>query len=204
VAAGALLFQEEGNLEIGNCFEEGKEFVSYNEENLEERLEYYLDHEEERVRIAEAGKVKVREFTFENLWAKQLQLIAGEWEEIVERCDRRITNHKEYKGHKEGNISRGDAEAAENTDSSCPLCPSWLNEIEELVRQGRHEEAIAALNQLDSPHVLLSTYYYLLFHSMFFVLSGSARRGAMQATLPARTRQRRPLCAGACSTCWDN
>jgi GT2 family glycosyltransferase len=160
-AAGALLFQEEGNLEIGEYFEDGKEFVSYNEENLDSRLEYYLDHEEERLRIAEAGREKVREYTFEKLWQKQLEVIEGEWEAILERCEKRIHNHKEHKGHKEANGSRGDAEAAENTDSSCPLCPSWLIEIEKLVGQGRQEQAIAearaALQQLDSVQAFLTT-----------------------------------------------
>ncbi|MBI3089435.1 MAG: glycosyltransferase family 1 protein [Candidatus Tectomicrobia bacterium] len=55
----ALLFMEADNLEIGERFTDGVDCVLYNEENFEARLEYYLSHEEERRRIAAAGRANV-------------------------------------------------------------------------------------------------------------------------------------------------
>ena len=49
MTAGALLFQEEGNREVARLFEEGKDYVSYTEENLEERLEYFYAQYARRV-----------------------------------------------------------------------------------------------------------------------------------------------------------
>jgi len=85
-AAGALLFQEVENREIGEYFRDRDECVLYSDENLEELLDYYLEHEEERRAIAEAGRVRVQEYTFEKLWEKHLELIEREWPGIVERA----------------------------------------------------------------------------------------------------------------------
>src|SRR5438552_10472209 len=63
-----------------------QECVLYDEDNLEELLEYYLDHEEERRCIAEAARQRVREFTFERLWQKHLKLIEAECEGMVDCC----------------------------------------------------------------------------------------------------------------------
>src|SRR5438132_2156957 len=88
---GALLFQERGNREIQEYFQDRKECVLYDEDNLEALLEYYLDHEEERRCIAEAARRRVREFTFERLWQKHLRLIEAEWEGMAERCRARCS-----------------------------------------------------------------------------------------------------------------
>ena len=58
-AAGALLFQEVGNRELPGIFAEGRECVYYGDDDLEERLEHFLDNEDERRAIAEAARAKV-------------------------------------------------------------------------------------------------------------------------------------------------
>jgi len=89
VAAGALLFQEEDNREVPAIFQDGKECVFYNARNLEELLEHYLEHEDDRRSIAEAARARVPDFTFERLWDGMLNLIEAEWEGIVERTRNR-------------------------------------------------------------------------------------------------------------------
>jgi hypothetical protein len=88
-AAGALLFQEEENLEVRDFFEDGKECVLYRSDNLEELLNYYLDNDEEREKIAAGGREKVKEYTWAKLWEKQLGLIEREWPVIQERREKR-------------------------------------------------------------------------------------------------------------------
>lgn len=56
---GALVFHESENAETRESFEDGIHAVYYDDANLESLLEYYLTHEEERARIAEAGRQKV-------------------------------------------------------------------------------------------------------------------------------------------------
>ena len=77
-AAGALLFQENGNLEVPAFFQDRQECVYYDEDNLEDLLEYYLDHEDERRGIAEAGRKKVANYSFEELWDGQVRAIERE------------------------------------------------------------------------------------------------------------------------------
>jgi hypothetical protein len=89
-AAGALLFQEAGNREVATYFRDRQECIYYTPENLESLLAYYLEHEEERLRIAEAARAKVRQFTFENLWDDHLALIEREWPEITQRARQRL------------------------------------------------------------------------------------------------------------------
>src|SRR5438132_3738527 len=103
-AAGALLFQEAENREVREYFGETNhrgaestearssteqdcgECVLYDEGSLEELLEYYLAHEDERKAIAEAGRRRVAEYSFEKLWQKEVQKIEVEWEAIVQRA----------------------------------------------------------------------------------------------------------------------
>src|SRR5207245_9689137 len=74
-AAGALLYQEEGNREVPAYFRDRHECVYYTEENLEPLLEYYLEHEEERRAIAEAARARVTDFSFEKLGDSHLHRI---------------------------------------------------------------------------------------------------------------------------------
>jgi GT2 family glycosyltransferase/Flp pilus assembly protein TadD/glycosyltransferase involved in cell wall biosynthesis/2-polyprenyl-3-methyl-5-hydroxy-6-metoxy-1,4-benzoquinol methylase len=63
MASGALLFLEEGNLDAVGHFEDGVHYVSYNETNYREKLDYYLSHEAERQRLAESGWRQVQHHT---------------------------------------------------------------------------------------------------------------------------------------------
>jgi GT2 family glycosyltransferase/Tfp pilus assembly protein PilF len=74
--AGALLFQEEGNLEVPAYLQAGKEFVYYTADNLEDLLEYYLDNEDKRRAIAEAGRERARGFSFQALWRSFIESAA--------------------------------------------------------------------------------------------------------------------------------
>jgi glycosyltransferase involved in cell wall biosynthesis/Flp pilus assembly protein TadD len=89
-AAGALLFQEEGNIETPAFFRDRQECVYYNSDNLETLLDYYLDHEDERRAIAEAARVAVRQYTFGQLWEQHLQSLEAEWPALQERAGKRF------------------------------------------------------------------------------------------------------------------
>jgi len=75
LAAGALLFQEAGNREVACHLTERRECVFYTEENLEQLLAHYLEHEDERLAIAMAGRRRLPELTFEALWESELEQI---------------------------------------------------------------------------------------------------------------------------------
>lgn len=69
IAAGALLFQEAENHELPALLCDRQECVYYTAGNLETLLSYYLEHEDERLTIASAGRAAAGQYTFENLWA---------------------------------------------------------------------------------------------------------------------------------------
>jgi glycosyltransferase involved in cell wall biosynthesis len=71
-ACGALLFQEAGNADVAAHFRPGAEYIEYTDDNLEVLLDYYLEHEDERRAIAEAGQRRAREYTFTALWDRAL------------------------------------------------------------------------------------------------------------------------------------
>lgn len=77
-ACGSLAFLEEGNLEAGDWFEDGRELVFYNEDNLEERLEHYLTHPEEAEAIAARGHARAAEFAGENRWDALIEWAAAQ------------------------------------------------------------------------------------------------------------------------------
>lgn len=64
-ACGALLFIEEDNLEVRSIYQDGISCILYNQENLIERLVYYLEHELEREQIAEAGYQIALDYSYE-------------------------------------------------------------------------------------------------------------------------------------------
>ncbi len=89
LASGALLFQEVENREIPTLLHDREDCVFYNAGNLEELLEHHLENEEERSRIAAAGQRRSSEFTFEHLWAKQLDEVQQDWSALEERAKKR-------------------------------------------------------------------------------------------------------------------
>jgi tetratricopeptide (TPR) repeat protein len=95
-AAGAMLFQEAGNWEVPEFFSGQRSAISgqqecvfYDEGNLEELLEYYLEHEQERAAIAEAGRRRAREYSFANLWERALGIIELQIADLRLQIDRR-------------------------------------------------------------------------------------------------------------------
>jgi GT2 family glycosyltransferase len=89
MACGALLFQESANAEVPALFRDRQECVFYTEDNLEELLEHYLSHEDERRTIAAAARARVPDFTFETLWGQALAEIEGDLPALRERVRQR-------------------------------------------------------------------------------------------------------------------
>jgi glycosyltransferase involved in cell wall biosynthesis/Flp pilus assembly protein TadD len=88
-AAGALLLQEAANVELPRLLKQEVEFVPYTEKDLEERLEHYLAHEDERRAIARAGQARVQAYSFDALWQEALQELKADWPAIEERSQQR-------------------------------------------------------------------------------------------------------------------
>ena len=65
-ACGALLFVEEANLEVRDWLRDREEVVLYNRGNLTTLLRYYLEHEEERARVAAAGCMRAQSLAMEH------------------------------------------------------------------------------------------------------------------------------------------
>ncbi len=89
-AAGALLFQEEGNLEVPGVLRGGEHCVYYTEENLEERLAYYLENEGERRKVAAAAHALAAGHGFAAAWQGVLARVEAGWDELCERARRRV------------------------------------------------------------------------------------------------------------------
>ncbi len=96
LATGGLLFQEESNAEVMRFLTPGKEYVCYNEANVEERIEFYLQHESSRFEIAELGRARIRDFTYERFWAQHISLITSMWGQITARASSRIGARKAF------------------------------------------------------------------------------------------------------------
>src|SRR3990172_1108197 len=74
-ACGALLFIEEENLEIRDCFVDRIHCVLYNQDNLEWLITYYLAHPEVREAIAHRGWLRVQAETFRQHFDRLLDLL---------------------------------------------------------------------------------------------------------------------------------
>ncbi|HLJ56276.1 MAG TPA: glycosyltransferase, partial [Chthonomonadaceae bacterium] len=77
-ACGALLFNERENRAIGELYGDRRECVLYGEDDLEDLLDYYLTHEDERAAIADAGRARVQSETPAAHVAHMFGLIGGE------------------------------------------------------------------------------------------------------------------------------
>lgn len=62
--AGACLFVEQDNLDIRRWLEDGVSCVLYSPEDLDEKILYYLEHEEERAAIATAGQTAMQAMSY--------------------------------------------------------------------------------------------------------------------------------------------
>ena len=88
-AGGALLFQERDNRETPAYFRDRRECVYYGDGDLEQLLDHYLSHEDERRALAEAARARVGDFRFEALWGRAQALVEAEGEALRERARRR-------------------------------------------------------------------------------------------------------------------
>jgi glycosyltransferase involved in cell wall biosynthesis len=84
-AAGALIFQEQGNRELPAYFRDRQECVFYHPDELESLLEHYLEHEDERRTLAEAARVRVRGYGFEQCWQGLTEQVEQEWPALQQR-----------------------------------------------------------------------------------------------------------------------
>ena len=82
----ALVFEDGRNRLMAGCFEDRREAVFYDAENLEPLLEHYLTHDDQRRGLAEAGRAKAPSFAFERLWASVAADIERDWAALVERA----------------------------------------------------------------------------------------------------------------------
>src|SRR5262249_18406757 len=76
--SGALLFQEASNREVPAYFRDRQECVLYDETNLEDLLEHYLTHEDERRVLAEAARKRMRGYSFASLWRQALDALEAD------------------------------------------------------------------------------------------------------------------------------
>jgi glycosyltransferase involved in cell wall biosynthesis/tetratricopeptide (TPR) repeat protein len=94
IGEGALLFQEADNLELPGLLADRKECVYYTDDNLEELLTHYLEHEEERKGIAKAARKRLPDLSFESRWAQMLEEIEAEAPNLrAKSCRRRNEQH---------------------------------------------------------------------------------------------------------------
>lgn len=78
IACGALLFVEETNLEVFDWLKDREEVVAYREDNLVELLEHYLEHEDQRARVARAGHRRAEGLAAENRLDNLFEWAAGQ------------------------------------------------------------------------------------------------------------------------------
>jgi GT2 family glycosyltransferase/Flp pilus assembly protein TadD len=88
-ASGALLLQEEGNRELREYFEPGREYVEYNENDLETKLRHFLEHDDERQTIAAAGQRRARNYSFAELWNSSLARLGEGFDGVRQRVAER-------------------------------------------------------------------------------------------------------------------
>jgi len=87
--AGSLLLQEASNLEVPALLTDRREYVAYDEENLEQLVDHYLGHEDQRRAIAAAGRARLPEFTAAALWRQMLAQLEAELPDLQERVKSR-------------------------------------------------------------------------------------------------------------------
>jgi len=97
-ACGSLLFCEDSNESTRQVLEDRRHCVYYNDDNLIELLGYYLEHEEERARLAQAGYEKIQDYSY----ARQADRLLKQAQELLAsrpRTPRPKTDLLNYWGH---------------------------------------------------------------------------------------------------------
>lgn len=72
-ASGALLFIEENNNEIKDFLIEDEDYVAYNQNNILEKVTYYLNNEDKRLQIAKSGEKKIKELSYPKMLSNLLK-----------------------------------------------------------------------------------------------------------------------------------
>jgi len=101
MACGSLVFCEDSNREAPEHFRDGEHLVLFNQDNLVDKLKYYLSRPEELAEIAENGRLKVQEFTYQRQWARLIQQAEELYQQrerpfkklSLEEQDRRYANY---------------------------------------------------------------------------------------------------------------
>ncbi|MBI5022029.1 MAG: glycosyltransferase family 1 protein [Ignavibacteriales bacterium] len=94
MCSGALLVTQRIDAGINELFEEGRHFVFHDIKNAGKIVRYYLDHPEERVRIADAGKEIA---VSENTYAKRVETILAKVKEFSGYTESRRQKFNSYK-----------------------------------------------------------------------------------------------------------
>jgi GT2 family glycosyltransferase/predicted O-methyltransferase YrrM/predicted Zn-dependent protease len=90
-ASGALVLQETGNREAPALLRDREECAYYADGDLEQLLEHFLLHEDERAAVAARGRERVlREGTFDALWQKAVATVEAELGPCRQRTERRL------------------------------------------------------------------------------------------------------------------
>ncbi|MEZ0368024.1 MAG: glycosyltransferase [Candidatus Sericytochromatia bacterium] len=126
-ACGALLFIEEANLEVRSVFRDRESCVLYNEANLLELLEYYLEHEDERAAIAAAGHRIVQDYTYERHFERLLVQIPALLQQLpAQRPVMRQTPRQRYL-HALNQLSSSNQMGARSASARLSACWTELN-----------------------------------------------------------------------------
>ncbi len=91
-ACGTLLMMEEDNLEVRDFLAEGKECVLYNEENFEELIETYVNQDELREEIADAGHQRIQGETHDKHFADLLDKLSDRLKNLDPATPRSFQN----------------------------------------------------------------------------------------------------------------
>ncbi len=84
-SCGALLLTERGNPEMHGVWHDWYDCVHYDEDDLERRLTAALRSESDRAEVAERGRRKALEHTFERHWQDTYRQIEKDWPAIHDR-----------------------------------------------------------------------------------------------------------------------
>ena len=91
IASGALLLEEAGNAEVKSILEPGIEYAVYDDHNLQDTIEHFLSHGDERTAMVNKARRRLAEFSFDALLGKALASVPMEWDLIQERCRQRTS-----------------------------------------------------------------------------------------------------------------
>ena len=79
IDCGSLLFMEDDNMTIRDFFEDKTDLILYNENNMEELIEYYVAHDAERENIIQNAMEKARNYTYKEIFCSLFDLITKDY-----------------------------------------------------------------------------------------------------------------------------